>query len=393
MSGHSTAAQSATKATVPMSVGPTMAGAGGKAGGGCACCASRGESSHGVARASGAESDSDVVGAGAGEGEGTQHAARAERRRPRSPARPRAWRREAGSGRAAREARMRARPRRRRAALIFGSMPRRTGLGGRAGPRHCGRRRLRGRGGRRGSRWPRSSTQALKPGCRRATWRATPPVAVTAMPPTLLTGATPRRRLMINLAELGYEPSSMELATYDWRLGFPLMEQRDGFLSKLKVRVERLHARHGEKVSVLSHSMGSSLFFYFMAWSESLEPGWCEAHVHSWSNIGGPLLGMPMAVAALLSGETKDTSMMLQLNHLMDLTSFSRERRGALFRSWHALVGLLPKGGAPVWGDGVTAPDGDAFANLLEFIPLPSSSVADRQCDAEGEGGAALTND
>ena len=111
-----------------MSVGPTMAGAGGKAGGGCTCCASRGESSHGVARASGAESDSDVVGAGAGEGEGTQHAARAERRRPRSPARPRAWRREAGSGRAAREARMRARPRRWRAALIFGSMPRRTGL-------------------------------------------------------------------------------------------------------------------------------------------------------------------------------------------------------------------------------------------------------------------------
>lgn len=36
--------------------------------------------------------------------------------------------------------------------------------------------------------------------------------------------------------------------TYDWRLAVPNMERRDGYFTRLKVRVETMHKIHGEKV-------------------------------------------------------------------------------------------------------------------------------------------------
>ena len=37
--------------------------------------------------------------------------------------------------------------------------------------------------------------------------------------------------------------------TYDWRLAVPNMERRDGYFTRLKVRVETTHQLHGEKVA------------------------------------------------------------------------------------------------------------------------------------------------
>ena len=36
--------------------------------------------------------------------------------------------------------------------------------------------------------------------------------------------------------------------TYDWRLAVPLMQQRDGYFTRLKNRVEIMHQLQGEKV-------------------------------------------------------------------------------------------------------------------------------------------------
>lgn len=36
--------------------------------------------------------------------------------------------------------------------------------------------------------------------------------------------------------------------TYDWRLAVPLLEQRDGYFTKLKAAIEGAHKLHKEKV-------------------------------------------------------------------------------------------------------------------------------------------------
>ena len=35
--------------------------------------------------------------------------------------------------------------------------------------------------------------------------------------------------------------------TYDWRLAVPLMQKRDNYFTRLKIRVELLHSLHKEK--------------------------------------------------------------------------------------------------------------------------------------------------
>lgn len=37
--------------------------------------------------------------------------------------------------------------------------------------------------------------------------------------------------------------------TYDWRLAVPLMQQRDNYFTRLKLRVELLHSLHQTKVT------------------------------------------------------------------------------------------------------------------------------------------------
>ena len=54
---------------------------------------------------------------------------------------------------------------------------------------------------------------------------------------------------------------------------------------------------------MLSHSWGDNVFRNFMRWAENEEPGWCETHLEAYVNIAGPVLGVPKAVSACLSGQ------------------------------------------------------------------------------------------
>ena len=40
-----------------------------------------------------------------------------------------------------------------------------------------------------------------------------------------------------------------------------------------------------------------------MRWAENQEKGWCDKHVEAYVNIAGPVLGVPKAVSACLSGQ------------------------------------------------------------------------------------------
>ena len=118
----------------------------------------------------------------------------------------------------------------------------------------------------------------------------------------------------------------------------------------------------GEKVVLVSHSMGSQVLFYFLHWVEAEGhggggPGWVDDYIGSWINISGSLLGALKGLPAVLSGEMKDTA---QLNAfaVYGLEKFlAREERVEIFRAMPGISSMLPKGGNAVWGNETWAPD------------------------------------
>ena len=114
-------------------------------------------------------------------------------------------------------------------------------------------------------------------------------------------------KMIENLADVGYTPSEMTVAPYDWRLAFPILEQRDGYFTKLKSTIEAMHAASGgKKVVLTSHSMGVLVVHYFFAWVTSPKGGggggggqnWVDQHIHAYVNIAGSHLGVPKAVTS-----------------------------------------------------------------------------------------------
>jgi phospholipid:diacylglycerol acyltransferase len=60
-------------------------------------------------------------------------------------------------------------------------------------------------------------------------------------------------KMIENLADVGYDGSLMTMMSYDWRLGYNMMEKRDGYFTKLKMAVEAHYITSGEKIVLVSH--------------------------------------------------------------------------------------------------------------------------------------------
>merc|ERR1719329_10170 len=90
---------------------------------------------------------------------------------------------------------------------------------------------------------------------------------------------------------------------------------------------------------------------YFLQWA-SFHRGatWVHANVHALVKLAVPALGVPKAVTALLSGESRDTAELGMLGTLLDHHLPPRARR-RLFRSWGSSGSMLPRGGNLIWGD------------------------------------------
>lgn len=65
---------------------------------------------------------------------------------------------------------------------------------------------------------------------------------------------------------LGYDVSSMVGFPYDWRLSPDKMEERDGFLTLTRRRIEAAVQSNGEPGIFVAHSMGNLIFRYFLLW-------------------------------------------------------------------------------------------------------------------------------
>jgi phospholipid:diacylglycerol acyltransferase len=156
-------------------------------------------------------------------------------------------------------------------------------------------------------------------------------------------------KLLDSFAAIGYNPNNIKMLSYDWRLSVSKAEERDGFLSEMKQTIETRLLIDKQKVVILSHSMGSSHVLYFLKWVEQIEPNWVDKHVHAFTNIAGPLLGLPKAMSSLLSGESKDTAFLGTTEASLFEKVLSRTTRISLFRSWDSLANMLPKGGEFIW--------------------------------------------
>lgn len=174
-------------------------------------------------------------------------------------------------------------------------------------------------------------------------------------------------KILENLASIGYDTNSLHLAGYDWRLSMHNLEERDRFFSRLKRHIEGNKQDTGLKTVLVSHSMGSTVMLYFFKWVEASGPtfgnggpNWVEDHIESLVSIAGTWLGVPKAMAALFTGEMRDTVELPPPAAYLLEKFFSREERVRLFRGWAGSSCMLLKGGAAVWGGSEGAPDDPA---------------------------------
>jgi len=133
-----------------------------------------------------------------------------------------------------------------------------------------------------------------------------------------------------------------------------LLEERDGYFTQLKSRIEAYHKTSGKKVIITSHSMGVIVVHYFFAWVTEKSNGgkyWVDKHVHAFVNIAGASLGVVKASSALMSGEMSDTVFMGGIGNVIE-HFIPRKARKDLWSSWGSLWAMLPKGGDALWNTG-----------------------------------------
>ncbi|KAG0144699.1 hypothetical protein CROQUDRAFT_46960 [Cronartium quercuum f. sp. fusiforme G11] len=179
------------------------------------------------------------------------------------------------------------------------------------------------------------------------------------------------QKIIENLAVLDYDPLDMALMSYDWRLSPINLETRDRYFSRMKFAIEHSKQVLGKKTVLVSHSMGGSIVLFFLKWVEASGPqfgnggkDWVENHIESFVNVAGTTLGVPKTLAALLSGEMRDTVELNPAGVYVLEKLFSRKERAALFRSWAGSAALWPKGGNVIWGTEEGAPDDPENATL-----------------------------
>lgn len=203
-----------------------------------------------------------------------------------------------------------------------------------------------------------------------------------------ITGYWIWNKIIENLASLGYDPINSYTAAYDWRLAYPNLETRDHYFTRLKAHIEMAVELQNRKVVLASHSMGSQVVFYFFHWVSSKHGGnagddWVDKHIESWINVSGCMLGAVKDIAAILSGEMRDTA---QLNAfaVYGLEKFlSKSERAEIFRAMPGISSMLPMGGNAIWGDLDGAPDDQpgqehSLGSFLNFRTGQNFTTPDR---------------
>ena len=179
------------------------------------------------------------------------------------------------------------------------------------------------------------------------------------------------------LGRAGYDEGSMWMMSYDWRLPLRDLEHKDRYFSRMTLEIEKLVQLNNEKVLIVAHSFGCKVWFFFLQWAnEHLPKGWMEKYLFGTFHIGPVFLGVPKAVAATLSGDTRDTAQLGALSTLVD-TVLPPSDRSVLFAGWGSVVDMLPMGGSSVWKSPMLVLNGAALdvETTLEFLFNTSAMI------------------
>lgn len=168
-----------------------------------------------------------------------------------------------------------------------------------------------------------------------------------------ITGYALWGKLIQNLADVGYDEDSMHLAAYDWRLPFFQLEKRDRYFTKLRRTIELLKdANDDQKVVVVGHSMGATVWMHFMQWVSQSQYGgrdWVADHIATFVSLAGSLLGAPKALVAAVSGEASDTVGLDSVSKFIKDSYLPAEATIDIFRSAGSIPSLFPMGGSKFW--------------------------------------------
>ena len=138
--------------------------------------------------------------------------------------------------------------------------------------------------------------------------------------------------------ELGYvKGQNLDAAPYDWRLPPKVTEERDGYLTKTKERIEELYENNNKlPVVLLCHSMGCKMGHYFLNWARiHFGRDWLDKYIHAYMPVGAPHNGVSLAVRAGLIGQG--------LSPEVDMMMDGDDEGLVLYRSWGSGCWLMPR--------------------------------------------------
>jgi hypothetical protein len=139
-------------------------------------------------------------------------------------------------------------------------------------------------------------------------------------------------------SELGYvKGKNLDAAPYDWRVPPSVTEERDGYLTKTKQRIEQLyHDNHNVPVILLCHSMGCKMGHYFLNFAKiHWGQAWLDTYIHAYMPVGAPHCGVSLAVRAGLIGQG--------LSPEVDMMMDGDDEGLVLYRSWGSGAWLMPR--------------------------------------------------
>lgn len=167
---------------------------------------------------------------------------------------------------------------------------------------------------------------------------------------------------------MGYErEKSIDAMPYDWRLAPSINEKRDGYLTRMIERVERMYDENdGLPVVLLCHSMGCKMGHYFLNFSlKEKGQDWLDKYIHTFMPVAAPHGGVGCAVRCGMTGEGLDATVDTLVGNIADGL--------IMYRSWSCgnwlMPRMLPKG---VWPTCIIRREGELGVAILSEIDVTS---------------------
>jgi len=118
------------------------------------------------------------------------------------------------------------------------------------------------------------------------------------------------------LEDRGYKDGvNLHGETYDWRFGPDGLKQL-GYFDRLKATIEATTEANGERVVLVSHSLGSLVSQAFLS---MVDVSWTANHIKAWFPIAGPFGGASVVTEGYASGYVFKLSYLIPYNYLRQI--------------------------------------------------------------------------